>query len=99
MGKSPASPAKAPLMHQVDPDALARLLREAAEVRALLSRLERLVIDGREAAERAAALELSDAAQRRMLGAAWPSRLVPRRGEGQPAGQAGSSQPLGCPPP
>jgi hypothetical protein len=39
-------------MRQTDPDALARLLREMAEVRALLGRLERLVLDGREAADR-----------------------------------------------
>jgi hypothetical protein len=53
-------------MRQTDPDGLARLLREMAEVRALLGRLERLVLEGREAAERVKyAVECSAASLRK----------------------------------
>jgi hypothetical protein len=52
-----------------------------AAVPALLGRLERLVLEGREAAGRATAmLALPDDARRRVVGAAWPSRFAPRRG-------------------
>ena len=68
-------------MRQTDPDALARLLREMAEVRALLGRLERLVLDGREAAERVKDAVQCSAASLRKAGWRPDSAAEVRGGE------------------